>query len=93
MNRELFQTYDNLDKIINSPNFDAEKETFLEELKSLFEIAKLDADMIIQLDGFRTTKDIQADITFLSDQRGPRKQVIGAFDKKVQLNITRQCSL
>ena len=81
MIRKLFQTYENLKKCINRPNFATQKENYLEELKSLFDIAKLDAETIIGQDRFRTPKDIQADIMFLSDQRGPRKQVMGALDK------------
>ena len=47
----------------------------------------MDAEIIIGQDRFRTPKDIQADIMFLSGQRGTQKQVMGALDKKYSLKL------
>ena len=78
-------------KSVSRPNFEELKNLFRKELEELFDIGKIDAIELMKNDRLRRKSDIETDIKFYNDQKGPRQMEIGSEDtryaKKVAHNL------
>ena len=91
---KLVQDYDDRKKSRSkkTKQEEARRSRYLESLQKLFDIARMDAEQVLQSDKLLEAGDRAEDTAFLEDQRGPRRMEIGQEDTKYGKKLRMQKS-